>query len=98
MSIGAIAMQDAERKWCPFCANEVPASALLCSYCGRDLHAMKIANPNITAGSEPYRVVLDATCFGIAFEGKIIIHGLELERARSLAEILNNVAEIKEAG
>jgi len=84
------------KKSCPFCTSEIPATAIICDHCGRDLQSVRIARSN--AKSNIYEIVRDGVSFGIALRGKVIIHGMRLEEARSTVEILNSVTEPAEAG
>ena len=90
-------MRIAGKKACPFCKEIIPASALFCLHCGRDLHSMTVADSQ-APGEEPYQVVPDGFHFGIAFEGEIRIHGLDLKKARDLAALLNSATAAPKAG
>ncbi len=72
-------MQIAGTKICSYCAKAIPRNAVICIECGRDLEA------------DLYAVVPDGLTYGIALEGEIRIHGLQLRRAQEIASILNSV-------
>jgi|PlaIllAssembly_1097288.scaffolds.fasta_scaffold1191403_2 hypothetical protein len=88
-------MQYTDREYCPFCTGEILSAAYLCKHCGRDLHTMRIAYCRTKASSKEksYEVVPDGMRFGIAFQGKVILHGMEPEEAQITAQILNSVIE-----
>ena len=87
-------MEGADKKLCPFCAGEIQSDAILCEHCRRDLRRMKIAKPEAQPESEDrYKIVLDGGKFGIAFRGKVIIHGMTLKEAENSLPILNSVFE-----
>ncbi len=63
---------------CPYCAVLIASKSITCIHCGKELHFGL------------YQVVPDGVGeFGIAFEGTIKVHGLTLERAERISEILN---------
>jgi hypothetical protein len=70
-SIEDFAMQD---NYCPYCTGEILEAVFLCKQCGRDLHAIRIANLKAESASntEQYQIVPDGTDFGIAFRGEVI--------------------------
>lgn len=70
---------------CPSCAKAIDANAIRCIHCGRALD------------SNPYEIVLDDFKFGIAFNGEVIVHGIEFKEAKETVSILNSVKKI-EAG
>ena len=58
------------------------------------MHTMKIAKAEAKLGSEDrYRIVADGWKFGITFNGKVVIHGMERKEAEDLLPILNSVIE-----
>lgn len=72
-------MGTAATKICPACAGVVSANSPLCDHCGRALHL------------DLYVIVPDGSKFGIAFEGEIRMHGLDLKKAQNLASLLNSI-------
>jgi len=65
---------------CPFCAEIIPSPLTFCSHCGKDVQDL-------------FFVVPDGTKYGIELMGEVMLHGMELERAREVASILNSVEE-----
>jgi|GEM_PF-2291201 len=91
-------MQNAVKRLCPYCAQEVPLASSCCIHCGRDLHQMMIArSTSRPAGPAMYYVVPDGLDFGIAVAGEVKIHGLTLNKARRLVELLNSVGIVQAA-
>jgi len=68
-----------EAKICPSCTGVVTIISPLCDHCGRDLHL------------DLYVIVPDGLQFGIAIEGEIRMHGLDLKRAQYLVSLLNSI-------
>jgi len=92
-------MKRADATYCPFCTGEILEAEFLCKYCGRDLHAMRIAHSKAKASSKGggYEIVPDGFKFGIALRGTVILHGMEMEEAQNTAKILNTVLEAEKA-
>jgi len=60
-----------------------------------DDQALRIGNSK--PKTEHYELVSDGAKFGIYFRGEVVIHGMELERARGTVEILNEVLDLRKA-
>ena len=80
-------MDSCGRKICPCCNLKVQLNGLPCE---PNLHQTKTAKP-----VHRYEIVADGTRFGIAFKGKVRIHGMELQRAQTTVSILNAVQEME---
>jgi len=77
-------MLIAGTKKCPSCAKVIAANAIRCIHCGKYLD------------TDPYEIVPDGFKFGIAFDGEVIMHGIESKEAKETVAMLNSVK--KEAG
>jgi hypothetical protein len=97
-SIREPAMQNANRKLCPFCAAEIPQAFIVCNHCGRALHTMKVAYSKTTPKADVYEIVQDGIDFGIALRGEVKIHGLALETAQKAVALLNSVLGLEQVG
>jgi hypothetical protein len=91
-------MQNAAKRYCPFCRGELSPEVSKCLHCGRDLHAMKLAQSQVKTKTALYKVVPNGINFGIAVEGEVKIHGMDLKEAQALADLLNGIADIPKTG
>jgi hypothetical protein len=71
-------MELTDNKHCPHCAAVIPSKSPICIHCGKDLQ-------------DSYYVTPDGLKFGIAIKGEIKIHGLSLQRAQELADLMNSI-------
>jgi len=72
-------MEIAATKLCPACAKPISSRAPACIHCGKDL----IGNV--------HWIVPDGFQYGISIKGKVVLHGLTLEKARNLAALMDQV-------
>jgi hypothetical protein len=70
-------MQIAGTKICPACGHADLATAILCNYCGKELHPYQ------------YKMVCDGRNFGISLNGEVIFNALPLAKAQEIVTILN---------
>jgi hypothetical protein len=91
-------MQNAAKRFCPFCQGEIPLESVACMHCERDLNAMKLAHARTQNESALYRVVPNGIKYGIAIAGEVKLHGMDLKEAQDLAALLNSVFDIPKTG
>lgn len=68
-------------KACPYCAVVIPLQSNICIQCGKDLQ-------------DAYLVAFDGMLYGIVLGDVIRIHGLTLEKAQEMAELLNSIKDL----
>ena len=74
-------MEIAATKLCPACAKPISSRAPACIYCGKDLLG------NV------HWIVPDGFQYGISIKGKVVLHGLTLEKARMLAPLMDRAIQ-----
>ncbi len=52
-------------------------------------------HPKQNDESYVYEIVPDGIKYGIALQGKVVLHDMEWERAQEISEILNDIQESK---
>jgi predicted amidophosphoribosyltransferase len=78
------------KRLCPLCGEEIPPASFICRHCGLDLHSSRLFKDKTSA--DFYEVVPDGEKFGLALEGEIKVHGLDLQEAEITAKIFNMMA------
>ena len=94
-------MQDTGKTLCTFCAGDIPAAAILCKHCGKDLHPMRLARSQAQPKAGLSEIVPDGEQFAIAIRGEVKVNGLDLAdlaKAQSIVAILNSFIENEEVG
>jgi hypothetical protein len=80
---------------CPLCGEIILPNSFICDYCGLDMRSSRLFNARPKA--DLYVVVPDGEKYGLALEGEIKVHGLELNEAEITAKIFN-MMELELAG